>query len=103
MAASGYSSMEVFNIKIGYGANEITLTILPAEEGMYKVIYFGGILGAIRLDSHQEDWELVPEEELPAGDLPMYQHDMRADRLDVVLDEITIQRIGEEIRSAGKH
>lgn len=90
--------MNVFNVKIGYGQNEITLTILPAE-GLYKVIYYGGVLGAVRLESDQETWEKVPDDELEAGDLPFYQHDLTADRLDVVLDEPTVQRIGEEIRS----
>lgn len=91
--------MEVFNIKIGFGANEITLTILPAEEGYYKVIYYGGILGAVRLDKDHSTWEKVPDEELEAGDLPVYKHDLTADRLDIVLDEHTIQRIGEEIHA----
>lgn len=90
--------MEVFNIKIGFGDNELTLTILPAEE-YYKVIYYGGILGAVRLESDNETWEKVPDEEVEPGDLPLYKHDLTADRLDVVLDEPTVQRIGEEIRS----
>lgn len=95
--------MEVFNIKTGYGANEVTLTILPTDKGYFKVIYYGGVLGAVRLESDHETWEKVPDEEIEAGDLPLYQHDLKADRLDVVLDEITVQRIGEEIRSNGKH
>lgn len=90
--------MKVFNIKIGFGDNELTLTILPAEE-YYKVIYYGGILGAVRLESDNETWEKVPDEEVEPGDLPLYKHDLTADRLDVVLDEHTIQRIGEEIRT----
>ena len=89
--------MEVFNIKIGFGANEITLTILPTEEGYYKVIYYGGILGAIRLDKDHHIWEKVADDDLEAGDLPVYKHDLTADRLDIVLDEHTVQRIGEEI------
>lgn len=92
--------MKAFNIRVGYGENEVTLTILPTQADYYKVIYFGGILGAVRLDSDMETWEEVPEEEVIAGDLPLYRHDLTADRLDVVLDEITIQRIGEEISSA---
>lgn len=92
--------MDVFNIKIGFGDNEVTLTILPMEEGYYKVIYFGGILGAVRLDTDHTTWEKVPDEEIEAGDLPLYRHDLSADRLDVVLDEHTVQRIGEEIHAA---
>jgi len=91
--------MEVFNIRIGFGENELTLTILPTEEGYYKVIYFGGILGAVRLDDEQHGWEKVPDEEIEAGDLPFYKHDLKGDRLDIVLDEQTVQRIGEEIHN----
>jgi hypothetical protein len=89
--------MDVFNIKIGFGENELTLTILPAEEGYYKIIYYGGILGAIRLETDNETWEKVPDDKLEAGDLPFYNHDLTADRLDIILDEATVQRIGEEI------
>lgn len=89
--------MEAFNIRIGYGENEVTLTILPTSDGYYKVIYYGGILGAVRLEDDMESWEKVPDDEIIAGDLPLYKHDLTADRLDVVLDEITVKRIGEEI------
>jgi hypothetical protein len=91
--------MEVFNIKIGFGANEVTLTILPMDEGYYKVIYYGGILGAVRLDNDHMTWEKVPDDEIEAGDLPFYRHDLSADRLDVVLDEHTVHQIGEEIHA----
>lgn len=91
--------MEVFNVKIGFGENELTLTILPTEEGHFKVIYYGGVLGAIRLEDDNETWEKVPDDELEAGDLPWYKHDLTADRLDIVLDEHTVRRIGEEIHS----
>jgi hypothetical protein len=91
--------MEVFNIKIGFGANEVTLTILPMDEGYYKVIYYGGILGAVRLDNDHMTWEKVPDDEIEAGDLPFYRHDLSADRLDVVLDEHTVHQIGEEINA----
>lgn len=92
--------MKVFNVKIGFGENELTLTILPTKQGHYKVIYFGGILGAIKQDTNHETWEIVPEEEIEPGDLPMYRHDLTADRLDIVLDEHTVHRIGEEINAA---
>jgi len=91
--------MDVFNIKIGFGENELTLTILPTDEGQYKIIYYGGILGAVRLEADNETWEKVPDDELEAGDLPFYKHDLTADRLDIVLDERTVRRIGEEINT----
>ena len=90
--------MEVFNVKIGFGENELTLTILPTEN-YYKVIYYGGVLGAIRPEDNHSSWVKVPDEEVEAGDLPLYKHDLTADRLDIVLDEYTVNLIGEEIRA----
>lgn len=90
--------MEVFNIKIGFGKNEVTLTILPTEK-YYKVIYYGAVLGAVRPEEDNETWEKVPDEEVEAGDLPFYVHNLSADRLDVVLDNVTVHRIGEEINA----
>jgi len=91
--------MDVFNIKIGFGDNELTLTVLPNEDGQYKIIYYGGVLGAIRLEADNETWEKVPDNELEAGDLPFYKHDLTADRLEIVLDDPTIGKIGEEIHA----
>lgn len=89
--------MKVFNIKIGFGENEVTLTVLPVENDYYKIIYYGEILGAIRLEADNETWEKVPDETLEAGDLPFFKHDFSSDRLDVILDESTVRKIGEEI------
>ncbi len=89
--------MKPFNIKAGYGENQVTLTILPTEEGYYKVIYYGGILGAIRQTQTADSWELVPPEEVIAGDLPLYETDLTEDRLEIVLNDQTIGDIGNEI------
>ena len=89
--------MEPFNIKIGYGVKEVTLTILPTEEQYYKVIYYGGIIGAIKLDI--DCWELVPEEEIVPGDLPLYKHDLNSGIPNFVLNEATVDEIGEEIEN----
>ena len=86
---------EPFNIKIGYGENEVTLTILPIEENYYKVIYFGGVMGAVSFNG--EDWDLIEKEDVEAGDLPLYEPELKGDRLEIVLDELTVDAIGEEI------
>lgn len=91
--------MEPFNIKIGYGEKEVTLTILPIEAGYYKVIYFGGILGAVYYDEQSDCWQPVPPDDIEAGDLPLYQHDLKADRLEIVLNDGCIQEIGSEIET----
>lgn len=89
--------MNPFNIRVGFGETEVTLTILPANEGYYKVIYFGGIIGAVKPESDGEGWEQVPDEEIVHGDLPMYEPDLNVDRLDFVLCQHTVDLIGEEI------
>lgn len=86
---------EAFNIKIGYGEKEVTLTILPHEDGYYKVIYFGGIMGGVICKDG--DWELMDADDIEAGDLPRYIPDLKGERLEVVLDELTVDAIGAEI------
>lgn len=95
--------MDPFNIKTGFGEHEVTLTILPHENGYYKVIYFGGVLGAVRYENDTDLWEVVPPEEVEAGDLPLYQDDLSGDRLKIVLDEETVDEIGEEIEQMINH
>ncbi len=90
-------NLEPFNVKTGYGEKEVTLTILPTNEGYYKVIYYGGILGAIRYENDTDGWEVVPPEEVVAGDLPLYEPDLSGERLEVVLNDETVDEIGEEI------
>ena len=85
-----------FNIKFGYGQKEVTLTILPRED-YFKVIYFGGIMGALRCVDG--DWDLIDPADLEGGDLPLYTPDLKGERLEVVLDEHTVDAIGGEIES----
>lgn len=88
--------MGLFNIKVGFGKNEVALTILPAKE-YYIVMYFDSIVGAIKLDEHGDLWEQIPEEQIIAGDLPFYKPNLNAERIDFVLCDHTINLIGEEI------
>nr|WP_121273083.1 hypothetical protein [Pedobacter schmidteae] len=94
--------MESFNIKVGFGQHEVTLTILPTKKEYYLVLYFGSIIGAVRLDADGELWEQVPDEEIVTGRLPLYEPDLNADRLNFVLCEHTVNHIGEEITAALK-
>jgi hypothetical protein len=89
--------MKPFNIKIGFGEKEVTLTILSGGEGYYKVMYYGGIVGAVRPEPDGEGWEQVPDGEFSIGDLPIYEPDLESDRLNFVLCEHTASLIGEEI------
>lgn len=60
-----------FNIKIDHKGKELTLTIIP-EEDYFKIVYFGGIIGAIRKTG--SEWELMETEEIEPGDLPWYEY-----------------------------
>lgn len=87
--------MEPFNIKIGYGRKEVTLTVLPVPEGYFKIIYYGAILGAVQFEG--EDWVLVPADEVVAGGLPLYEPGRNGDKIEIDLSEYTIEQIGREI------
>ena len=89
--------MEPFNIKIEQEGQEVTLTILPTDDGYYKVIYYGGILGAIRKEVNTNNWTKVPDDEVIAGELPLYHHIDEDDRLELVFNEGLAQDIGQEI------
>jgi hypothetical protein len=85
---------EAFNVKINYGNQAVTLTILHHKD-YFKVIYFGGIIGAVR--QVDGEWELMDFQEIDAGDLPRYTPDAKGERLEIVLDEHTVYAIGKEI------
>lgn len=89
--------MEPFNIKVGYSEREVCLTVLPVEENFYKIIYYTGVLGAVRYQNDTDGWEVVPQDEIPVADLPNYVHDLSSDRLEVVLTDETVDEIGNEI------
>jgi len=89
--------MEPFNIKISIADSQITLTILPTST-YYKVIYYGGILGAVALVNNQ--WELVASENVEAGDLPPYHNNSDDGRKEIELNEKNIRLIGEEIEKS---
>lgn len=85
---------KALNIRIGYGKKEVTITLVKHRD-YYKVIYFGGIMGGIQ--HFDGEWELMDPADVEAGDLPPYTPDLKGDRLEMVLDEHTINAIGKEI------
>ncbi|TKC09964.1 hypothetical protein FA048_07065 [Pedobacter polaris] len=90
--------MEPFNIKINHNQQEITLTILP-EKDYFKIVYFGAIVGAIKQLDH--DWELVAEDEIEPGILPLYDYKQSYsdDQPKVVLNLPEINQIAGEIEN----
>jgi hypothetical protein len=89
--------MDPFNVKISVADETVTLTVLPVDECLYKVVYYGAILGAVRNVPESALWEVVPPQELTAGDLPFYQEDPNTRRASVVLDCETAAEIGDAI------
>lgn len=89
--------MEPFNIRILHDSREVTLTILPEKEGYYKVIYFGGVLGAVQCNLKTKQWEFLSTGQIIVGTLPLYKHDVNTDHPDLVLNESNIALIGNEI------
>lgn len=87
--------MEPYNIRISYGSHDVTLTILPAEQGYYKVIYYGGILGGVCYDG--KDWDIVGPDKIIAGDLPFYEPGLVGERIEIELNDHVVDRIGWEI------
>lgn len=60
--------MDVFNIKVAYHGDDITLTVAKSAHE-FRIIYNGGIIGAIR--QKETDWEWLPEDEITPGELPL--------------------------------
>lgn len=89
--------MEPFNIKITVAEERVALTILPTDEGYFKVVYYGGVLGGIKYLKDSNSWEAIPVNELSTSDLPPYKH--KEQQLEIQLDEATVTQIGNEIET----
>jgi hypothetical protein len=89
--------MKPFNIKIQVADQEVTLTILPYDQDCYRIIYFGGILGALKFHELTRDWELLPFEEAIGDDLPPYTPNDDDDRIEIALNTDVVGDITREI------
>lgn len=89
--------MKPFNVNISIKQNEVVLTILPIADNEYKVIYYGGILGAIRYEISLKEWQKIPDEDVVISDLPPYQYGLKEDRIEFTLDEQNVNSIGQQI------
>lgn len=87
--------MEPFNIKISHGSRQLTLTILPLEDDVFKIIYYNGILGGVK--KQRKQWELLSLDEVAGEDLPFYEPKHGEDRIEIELTEQIADRIGVEI------
>lgn len=88
--------MAPFNIRIKPENDFVSLTILPTDKGYYKVIYYAAILTAIA-PADDSRWQLIPTDQIEAGDLPFYQHTADSDRAELKLDEAFTDEVGSAI------
>ena len=86
--------MVPFHIQIDHGDDKITLTIIPKKD-YYIIVYFGGILGAIRKIGL--DWILLQQEEIDPGMLEYFDHKLNAEATQVSLGVHEINLIAGEI------
>lgn len=88
--------MESFDIIIPIQNEKVSLTLQPEQEGTYKVIHHGMLIGEIT-SVDGKFWRAVPMEEVKPGIYPMYEHDASKGTPRILLDEETLQLIGDAI------
>lgn len=89
--------MDPFNIVIKVNGAQIDLNIHPQEDGTYKIIYLGALLGEILMGNDGETWRAITADELEPGGFPVYQYDETSGHQDILLDDATVQEIGRQI------
>ncbi|MFD0941498.1 hypothetical protein [Pedobacter boryungensis] len=91
--------MEPFNIHIQNNDEQVTLTVIP-EKDYFKLVYFGGIIGAIK--ESEGEWELLEEDEIEPGLLPLfnYKNGVNNEELKFELSLPKINQIAAEIENA---
>ncbi|RDC56149.1 hypothetical protein DU508_11050 [Pedobacter chinensis] len=86
--------MTSFNVHIDHNGDNLTLTIIPKED-YFKIVYFGGILGALRKQG--TDWILMEESEIDPGELAPFDYKLTPDGVHISLDSHEINQISEQI------
>lgn len=95
--------MEAFNIKINIKGKETTLTILP-EKNEYKIIYFGGIIGA--LQPKADDFDFIKPGDVSPGSLPIYKYkqaESTATEPEIKLSPAILTVIKNKVKSIIQH
>lgn len=92
---SYFRSMSPFNIKVRHSGQMITFTVLPEEEDRFKIIYFGAILGEIRLFSG--NWSTMPVIDSGSTNLPLFHAGRQDAALYFEWNESVAKLIGIEI------
>jgi hypothetical protein len=87
--------MEPFNIRINYNSQELTLTILPNTDRRFTIVYFGGVLGAVR--QLGDSWQLMDFHSIPESGLPEYRSGHKNSRTEIELTSEVANYIGLKI------
>lgn len=93
--------MDPFNIVIRIDGAQIDLNIHPQQDGRYKIIYHGALLGEIFIKHDRINWEATPANELQPGGYPVYEYDESSGHEYILLDDKIVQEIGRQIINAG--
>jgi hypothetical protein len=90
--------MDPFNIKVKV-PEQVSLTVLPTDDGYYKIIYYAAVLTALE-KTGAGDWNLVDKENIEAGDLPYYTPAPDSDHIKISLDDTFAKEAGAAIDNA---
>ena len=88
--------MKAFNINIDHRGKELTLTIIPFED-YYKIVYFGGILGAVKQVG--SGWILLTQEQIDPGQFAPYDYKLTPEGEDISLGIDEINQIAGAIEN----
>ena len=92
----GFEEMKVFNIYIEHNDQQITLTIIPKDD-YFKIMYSGGILGAIRKQG--SDWILLEADEIEPGEPAPFDYKQTADGHHITLGVAEVNLISGAIEN----
>lgn len=89
--------MDPFNIIVSLDGQKFDLNIHPEEGATYKVLYNGGLVGAIVFNGDGK-WEAVSVADLtPDLEAPMYEYNGAEDEVRIILEGEHAQHIGRAI------
>jgi len=90
--------MDPFNIIVKLDGQKFDLNIHPEEAATYKILYNGGLVGAITMGTDGETWNAVSVRELaPEVEVPMYEYNGAKDDVRIILEGNHAQEIGQAI------
>ncbi|MDQ0638677.1 hypothetical protein QF042_002242 [Pedobacter sp. W3I1] len=96
VGCNGFEIMTAFNIEIDHNDQAITLTIVPKDD-YFKIVYLGGILGAIR--KQESDWILLKAEEIELEELAPFDYKLTENSHHLSLGVAEINQISGAIEN----